>query len=216
MSFKSQVSSPSILDYGSGKTTTAVKENAASVTDESSGDSYDRQLLMQATDDDLIVPSTCKDLDYYKKTVYVTYSNDSKEWVINKLIPFLTRLKIEVVTVSDAIPGTARHSAHTDFISEASKIILVISKQSIKDKLFLYDVSQALNKDINLEPNPRKISQALHKDIDPGSDPRKIRIIPILYENATVNDIPKEVTYITSISNNDPEFVKKITKSIYS
>jgi len=108
-------------------------------------------LPIPATDDDgqvVIVPSPRKDLAltiYCKKKVYITYGDDSKEWVINTLKPFLINLHVEVITVSDAIPGRTHHSAHIDFIYKVNKIILVISKESIKNKLFLYDIDHALN-----------------------------------------------------------------------
>ena len=227
VSFKSQVSSASINDYGSGKSTTAVaspidKSDALALVPADIDNnqpvitSSDIHLPMQATNDDdnkrmVIVPFTRKDVAC-KGTVYVTHGNDSKEWVMNILKLFLIKLRFEVITVSDLIPGTVYHTAHTNFIYKANKIIVVISKLSIKNKLFLYDIGQALSKD-NPGTNTRKISQTPHKDVDPGLDPR---IIPIIYENATPNDIPKEIVHLTYISYNDPEFKEKIKESVYS
>lgn len=67
-----------------------------------------------------------------RKLMYVTYGEDSKQWVTNTLIPFLATLNVEVVTISDAIPGKTHLSARTDFIKESSKMIIVISKESIR------------------------------------------------------------------------------------
>ena len=183
-------------DYGSVANTTAesVTPAGASMQPAIAGE----QLPLQATDDDITVPipSTCKALAY-RKTVYITHSNDSEQWVVNTLIPFLRELKfnVEVVRISDAIPGKPKLSARLDFINEASKTILVISKQSIKDGCFLFDTNKALYK-------------------DPGST--KMMIIPILYENVAYSDIPEQIVHLTSISYNDPKFATKITKSIDS
>jgi len=148
-------------------------------------------LPLQATDDDV----NCKDLTcHYKKTVYVTYTDDSKEWVINVLKPFPMDLNVDVVTICDAIPGKTILSARTDFINKATKIILVISKQSITDKIFLFDINKALHK------NP---------------DPTEITIIPILYGNVVCSDAPEQVADLISISYDDPEFAAKITNSVY-
>ena len=160
----------------------------------------DEQLPLQATDDDKAVPipSTCKALAYYnycRKTVYIAHGNDSEQWVVETLIPFLIELNVKVIRISDAIPGKAHYSARIEFIDEANKTILVISEQTKSDKDFVYDINRALHKD---------------------SDPTKITIIPILYENISHSDIPKQVVHLISIRNNDPDFVTKITKSIYS
>jgi len=159
VSFTPQLSSAS--NYGSGKSTMVDNKHVASPIDDdvlilipagadsdnptnqptSSGDN-DRQLPILATDDDgqvVVVPSPRKHLAltiYCKKTVHITYGDDSKEWVINTLKPFLINLHSEVITISDAIPGRTHHSAHIDFIYKVNKIILVISKESIKNKLF--------------------------------------------------------------------------------
>ena len=158
----------------------------------------DEKLPLQATDDDKTVPipSTCKALAYYyRKIVYITHGNDSGQWVVDKLICFLVNLNVEVVRISDAIPGREYYSARLDFINQANKIILVISQQSIKDNAFLFDIARVLHKD---------------------SDPNEITIIPILYVNVAHSDIPEQIRHLTSISYVDPEFVTKITKSIYS
>ena len=130
-----------------------------------------------------------------KKIMYVAYGEDSKQWVTDTLIPFLATLNVEVVTISDAIPGKTQLSARTDLIKEASKMIIVISKQSIKDKKNLYDISKAQHKD---------------------PDPTKITIIPILFENATPEDVPTQIMDLTLIRNNDAEFEEKIKRSVCS
>ena len=162
------------------------------------GCNSDEQLPLQATDDDksVPIPSTCKALVYYyRKVVYITHGDDSEQWVVGTLISFLVKLNVEVVRISDAIPGKEHYSARLDFINKANKTILVISQQSIKDNAFLYDISRVLHKD---------------------SDLTKITIIPILYANVTHSDIPGNIKHLISIRYVDAEFVTKITKSIYS
>ena len=176
-------------DYGSGDNTSATNTSVTNTLTPAG-------IPIQATDDKTVpTPSTCKTLDYYRKTIYITNSDDTEQWVSEILISFLVKLIVKVVRISDAIPGKPRLSARVDFINEANKTILVISQQSIKDKDFLYDISKVLHKD---------------------PDPTKIKIIPILYGNVAHSDIPKEIVHLTSIRTNDPEFVAKITRSIYS
>ena len=156
----------------------------------------DEQLPLQATDDDETrpIPSTFKALAYHcKKTVYITNGDDSEQWVVDTLMPILTKLNVKVVRISDdAIPGREHYSARIDLIKEASKAIVVISKQL--DKV-LFDISRVLYKD---------------------SDPAKMMIIPILYGNVTDSDMPEQIKHLISIRNNDPNFAAKISKSIYS
>lgn len=152
---------------------------------------------LQAPNDEAngeVVPSARKDLAC-KKKLYLAHSEDSKQWVSDTLIPSLETVEVEVVTIRDAIPGKTKLSARTDFIKEACKIILVISKQSKEDKTFLHDISKARHKD---------------------PDPTKITIIPILFGNVTHNDVPKSITDLIPIHHDDEEFQKKIKQSIDS
>ena len=129
----------------------------------------------------------------YRKVVYVVFSEDSEYWTTTILIPFLVELDVEVFTNFDAIPGTSLISTIDESINKADKIILVISKQSIKEKNFIYSIDYALHKRV---------------------DPRSISIIPVLYENVTYNDIPKQILHLNSLSNNNRWFEKRITRSI--
>lgn len=156
-------------------------------------------LPLQVSDDDAngaMVPSatTCKDLTC-KKKLYLAHGEDSKPWVTETLIPIIETFNIEVVTICDAIPGKTYLSARADFIKEACKIIVVVSEQSVKDKTFLHDISKAQHK------NP---------------DPTKILIIPILFRNVTLDDVPTSIRDLIPISYNSPDFVAKIKLSIDS
>lgn len=143
------------------------------------------------------VPSTCKELAcyYFKIVIYVTFSHDSKQWIFETLKPFLETLNVKMTTIFDAIPGKPRLKARYDLINEANKTISVISRESTKDKYFSSDLSRALHKD----PYPTKIT-----------------VIPILYGDVTHSDIPELIKDLTEIRNDDPEFIAKMTKSIYS
>ena len=157
-------------------------------------------LPLQVTDDDAngaMVPSatTCKDLTCCKKKLYLAHGEDSKPWVTETLIPVIQAFNIKVVTICDAIPGKTYLSARADFIKEACKIIVVVSEQSVKDKTFLHDISKAQHK------NP---------------DPTKILIIPILFRNVTLDDVPTSIRDLIPISYDSPDFVAKIKLSIDS
>ena len=127
---------------------------------------------------------------HHRKKIYVIFSSDSEHWTISILIPLLVELNVEVDTMLDAIPGKPIISMMEDFINKADGIITVISKQSIVDKYFLHNIHCALQKDLS------------------------ILIIPVLYENATYKDIPEQISHVLPIYNNDPEFKKKMTRSV--
>ena len=136
--------------------------------------------------------AACKDL-VDKKKVYLAHGEDSKQWVTDTLIPVLKALNFEVVTINDAISGKTYLSARDDFIKEACNMIVVISEQLVKDKTFLHDISKAQHKD---------------------PDPTKFSIVPILFGNVTLSDVPTSIMDVIPISNANPEFVAKIKLSI--
>ena len=169
-------------------------------TDCTSGSVQDNELF-SITEDAAVtsspsesLPSVNQNLTHsYRKVVYVVFSEDSEHWTITILIPFLIILNIKVLTLSsEAIPGSPLISMMRELINKSDKLILIISKLSIKEMFFLYNIDYALHK-----------------------DPTGMSIIPVLYENATHSDIPKQVLHLISISNNDPEFANKITSSVY-
>lgn len=131
------------------------------------------------------VPRTCE--------IYVTFHDDNRQWVFNTLGPLLKTLNVKMVTIDDAIPGKYRLAARSDLIKGANKTIIVISKQSIKDKYFLSDINKVLHE-------------------DPYSE--SIILIPILYGDVTDNDIPEIIKDRISIRHNDPNFTARLTKSI--
>ena len=122
----------------------------------------------------------------------MAHGADSRQWVTDTLTPVLKAFNVEVLTIDDMSAGVNRMSAHMDLIKEACKVIVVVSEQSAKDKLFLYDISLAQYKD---------------------PDPSKISIIPILFGNVTHSDLPTSIMHLLPISYDNPDFVAKIKQS---
>ena len=182
--------------------TTITRENSAARNASDGGVAEDYHNDRAAEDEDSSSTANVsngaairKDLTRSKKKLYLAHGEDSKQWVTKRLIPVIETFNIKVVTICDAIPGKTYLSARADFIKEACKIIVVLSEQSVKDKTFLHDISKAQHKD---------------------PDPTGILIIPILFENVTLDDVPTSIRDLIPISYDSPDFAIKIKKSIDS
>lgn len=135
-----------------------------------------------------------------KMKVYLIYCDDSTDWVNHTLIPMLSKQNVVVLTKDDAVAGKTIAGARHDLVHKTDKAIVVVSPKLTKDKL---------SEDI------KWLKYDLHQVTQKSPDPSEINLIPILYGNAKVEDLPEILQSLIPLKADDSNFQWKIKQSIF-